>query len=97
MFIIVFIAHGNKGDIMVSGTPGSPEYVQIQNVRTQLDEVVSLHRIPKLIIVDSCRGTVDNNPKLPKRDSDSRNGNFFSMNESSKYYSCIAEVLVKIH
>jgi hypothetical protein len=56
-----------------------PEVFEIEEVKMRLDKVESLFNIPKLIIVDSCRGNLANRPKtgflLPTRDEVSRHGN----------------------
>ncbi len=66
---------------------GTSQLIKIDEVKSLLDKVESLFGIPKLIIVDSCRGDEDNKPKsgflLPKRDKDSRHGNFIMMEKDT--------------
>ena len=58
MFVLVIIAHGCKGDIIMSSD--DKESVAVSELVNRLDALEDLKGRPKVLIVESCRGGNEN-------------------------------------
>jgi hypothetical protein len=58
MFVLVVIAHGDKGDIILSSD--EKESVTVSELVNRLDALEDLRGRPKVLIVESCRGENEN-------------------------------------
>ncbi len=59
MFVLVVIAHGDKGDVILSAD--GKRSVTVSEIIQKMDAMEDMRGRPKVLIVESCRGGDDNN------------------------------------
>ena len=58
MFVLVLIAHGQEGDVIISADKTAS--VPVSDLVNRLDALEDMKGRPKILIIDSCRGEARN-------------------------------------
>ena len=58
MFVLVLVAHGQEGDVLISADEKAS--VKVSDLVNGLDALEDMKGRPKILIIDSCRGEARN-------------------------------------